>query len=79
MDAADELLCSSGEESEASLSLEHKNVKSASNRFNLRQRAILDSYYRMGMVGTGKVYSFRHERAAADVGCTVNKVKVQNY
>ena len=31
---------------------------STSNRFNLQQRAILKSHYRMGMVGTGKVHSF---------------------
>ena len=49
---------------------------STSNRFNPQQRAVLNSYFRMGMVGTGKVYSFRHERAAAEVGCTVDKVKV---
>ena len=49
---------------------------STSNRFSPRQRAILTSYYRLGMVGTGKLYSLRHERSAAEVGCTVDKVKV---
>ena len=47
-----------------------------SNRFNLQQCAVLISYFHMGMVGTGKVYSFRHERAAAEVVCTVDKVMV---
>ena len=49
---------------------------STSNRFSLRQRAVLTSYYRLGMVGTRKLYSIRHERAAAEVGYTVDKVKV---
>ena len=83
MDAG-ELLESSSESSEDGhlLSSESKDgcsrstSTSTSNRFNPRQRAVLNSYYRMGMVGTGKVYSFRHERAAAELGCTVDKVKV---
>ena len=48
---------------------------STSNRFNLQQRAILNSHYRMGMVGTGKVHSFRHEKVAAEIGCSVDKIK----
>ena len=47
------------------------------NQFDMRQRAILETYYKMGMVGTGKVYSFRHQRAVIEVGCTVDKIKVQ--
>ena len=65
---------SSGEETEPSI-----KQHNPSNRFDMRQRAILETYYKMGMVGTGKVYSFRHQRAASDVGCTVDKVKVQYY
>ena len=51
-----------------------KETPSASSRFKC---AILESYYRTGMVGTGKVYTFRHQRAAKEIGCTVDKVKVK--
>ena len=47
------------------------------NWFDMRQCAILETYYKMGMVGTGKVYNFRHQGAATEVGCTVYKIKVQ--
>ena len=46
------------------------------SRFTPQQRTILNSYYLMGMVGTGKVHSFRIERAARKVECSLDKIKV---
>ena len=46
------------------------------SRFTPQQRTILNSYYLMGMVGTGKVHSFRIERAAKKVECSFDKIKL---
>ena len=83
MDAADELQRSFSESETSDRSEEKEALQTdhsfsfKSNRFNPRQRAILESYYRTGMVDTGKVYTFRHLKAAREVGCTVDKVKIK--